>query len=71
MTWTPVNEPEVKGYAVFRAARNAGPFEKIAFVDGRETGQYVDGGKKDFWGEGTPLADETRYYYKVQAVLII
>ncbi len=71
LTWTPVNEPEVKGYAVFRAARNTGPFEKIAFVEGRETGRYVDGGKKDFWGEGTPLTDETRYFYKVQAVNVV
>ena len=71
LTWTPVNEPEVKGYAIFRAARNTGPFEKIAFVEGRETARFVDGGKKDFWGEDKSLGDEARYFYKVQAVNIV
>ncbi len=71
LTWSPVSEPEVKGYAVYRAARNTGPFEKVAFVEGRETTQYMDGGKKDFWGEGTSLTDETRYFYKVQAVNVV
>jgi fibronectin type 3 domain-containing protein len=71
LTWSPVNEPEVKGYAIFRSARNTGPFEKIAFVDGRESAQFVDGGKKDFWSEGAALADETRYFYKVQAVNVV
>jgi hypothetical protein len=71
LTWSPVNEPEVKGYAVFRASRNSGPFERIAFVEGRDIKQYTDGGKKDFWGEGSSLTDETRYFYKVQAVNVV
>ena len=71
LTWTPVNEPEVKGYAVFRSAGNTGPFERIAFVDGRETAQFVDVGKRDFWSEGKSLADGTRYFYKVQAVNVV
>ncbi len=71
LTWSPVNEPEVKGYAIFRSAKNSGPFEKGAFVEGRETTQFVDGGKKDFWSEGTSLNDGTRYFYKVQAVNVV
>jgi hypothetical protein len=71
LTWSPVNEPEVKGYAIFRAVKNSGPFEKSAFVEGRETIQYMDGGKKDLWGEGTSLADGTRYFFKVQAVNVV
>ena len=71
LSWTPVNEPEVKGYAVFRASKGSGPFEKIAIVEGRETGRFVDGEKRGFFGMATPLKDETRYYYKVQAVNIV
>jgi len=71
LTWSLVNEPEVKGYEIFRAAKDSGPFEKSAFVEGRETTQYADGGKKDFWGEGTSLNDGTRYFYKVQAVNVV
>jgi len=71
LSWTPVIEPEVKGYAVFRAAKGSGPFEKIALVEGRETSRFVDGEKRGFFGIATPLNDETRYYYKVQAVNIV
>ncbi len=71
LTWTPVNEPEVKGYALFRSSKRTGPFEKIAFVEGRETSRFVDGDKRGFFEIATPLNDETRYYYKVQAVNIV
>ncbi|MBI5584523.1 MAG: hypothetical protein HY892_11940, partial [Deltaproteobacteria bacterium] len=71
LKWSPVNEPEVKGYAVFRAAKEEGPFEKIGFVDGKDTVEFVDGVKRGFFGIATPLLDETRYFYKVQAVNIV
>lgn len=71
LSWTPVNEPEVKGYAVFRSSRGDGPFEKIAFVEGRETSRFVDGAKRGFFAIEAPLKDETRYYYKVQAVNVV
>lgn len=71
LSWTPVNEPEVKGYAVFRAGKGSGPFEKIALVEGRETSKFVDGAKRGFFEIADPLKDETRYYYKVQAVNIV
>jgi fibronectin type 3 domain-containing protein len=71
LSWTPVDEPEVKGYAVFRAPKGTGPFEKIALVEGRETSRFVDGAKRGFFEIASPLNDETRYYYKVQAVNIV
>jgi fibronectin type 3 domain-containing protein len=70
LKWNPVNEPEIKGYVIFRADKEGGPFEKIAFVEGKET-QYLDGTKKGFWGEAGVLKDETRYYYKIQAVNVV
>ena len=71
INWNQVNEPEVRGYAIFRSTNDRGPFEDVAFVEGRETNQYVDGGKKSFWGEGTSLADGTRYFFKVRAVNVV
>lgn len=71
LTWEPVREPEVKGYVIFRAARDSGPYKKIGTVDGREAGEYRDKGKTG-WGSSEPsLKDETRYYYKVRAVNVV
>ncbi|MFH1079451.1 MAG: fibronectin type III domain-containing protein [Pseudomonadota bacterium] len=71
LSWNPVNEPEVKGYVIFRAVNNSGPFKEIAFVEGREVTRYEDGGKKDFWSTGTSLNDGARYFYKVRAVNVV
>ncbi len=71
LKWSLVNEPEVKGYAVYRATKAEGPFEKIAFVEGKDAAGFVDGVKRGFFGIATPLLDETRYYYKVCAVNIV
>ena len=73
LSWTPVNEPEIKGYVIYRATMKNGPFEKIKSVDGKNTSQYVDKGKEEegFWGSGEPLKDYTRYFYKIQAVNVV
>lgn len=71
LSWSPVNEPEVKGYAVYRSGRPEGPFEKIGDVEGRELTRYVDGGKKGYFSEEPALQDETRYHYKVRAVNVV
>ena len=71
LSWNPVNEPEVKGYAVYRASQGAGPFEMIKSIEGREQTQFVDGGKKGYFSDDAALQDETRYYYKVRAVNVV
>jgi len=35
LSWTPVNEPEIKGYVIYRATMKNGPFEKIKSIDGK------------------------------------
>jgi fibronectin type 3 domain-containing protein/curli biogenesis system outer membrane secretion channel CsgG len=71
LTWEPVREPEVKGYAVLRAARESGPYKEIGTVDGQEASEYSDQGKSG-WGSSEPsLKDETRYFYKVRAVNVV
>ncbi|MBI1865341.1 MAG: fibronectin type III domain-containing protein, partial [Nitrospirae bacterium] len=71
LSWNPVNEPEVKGYAVYRASQETGPFETIKSIEGREQTQFVDGGKKGYFSDDAGLQDETRYYYKVRAVNVV
>jgi len=71
LMWTPVLEPEVKGYAIYRAMKAEGPFEKIAFVEGKEQSKYTDGGKKGYFSDEAALQDDTPYYYKVRAVNVV
>ncbi|OGW60470.1 MAG: hypothetical protein A2V83_09180 [Nitrospirae bacterium RBG_16_64_22] len=71
LSWNPVNEPEVKGYAVYRASHESGPFEMIKSIEGREQTQFEDGGKKGYFSEEASLSDETRYYYKLRAVNVV
>jgi len=73
LTWTPVNEPEVKGYAIFRADSKKGPFKEIKFISGKEKNSYVDTGKGGggFFSNGGGLADYTEYFYRVQTVNVV
>ena len=54
LSWIPVNEPEVKGYAVFRAPKGDGPFEKIALVEGTGDQPVCGWGKKGFFWDSHP-----------------
>ena len=66
LTWTASTDPDVKGYAIFRATDKNGPFLQIDYVSGRLRQEFVDQGA---WGE--PLADNTRYFYRLQAVNVV
>ncbi|MEK6690269.1 MAG: fibronectin type III domain-containing protein [Nitrospirota bacterium] len=71
LSWSPVNEPEVMGYAIYRASKENGPFEMIKFVESKDQSQFVDGGKKGAFSDEPTLQDETRYFYKVTAVNVV
>lgn len=73
LSWTPVAEPEVKGYYLFRAESRDGPFKEIAYVKGRDAGEYVDkgGGGGMFSSSRGALKDLTEYFYKAQAVNVV
>ena len=71
LTWTPVNEPEVKGYSIYRTNQRGGPYEKIGFVKGKDANQYLDKGKESSWGKEGHLKDNTEYFYKIHSVNVV
>ena len=71
LSWQPVNEPEVKGYEILRAAKATGPLEVISFVDGRTRTTFVDMGRRGGFGGGPGLEDGTPYFYRVRVVNVV
>jgi fibronectin type 3 domain-containing protein len=71
LTWTPVNEEEVKGYSIYRANQRNGPYKEIAFVKGKDAKHYLDKGEKSSWGNEGHLKDNTEYFYKIQSVNVV
>jgi fibronectin type 3 domain-containing protein len=68
LSWSPSIEPEVKGYAIYRADKESGPFEILRVIEGREQIQYSDGGKR---GDEASLKDDARYFYKIKSVNVV
>ncbi|WP_319548677.1 hypothetical protein [Desulfogranum marinum] len=66
LSWKEDSDPHTRGYALFRATNTNGPFSQIDFIDGRQSKETVDQGSF-----GSPLQDNTRYYYKLQAVNVV
>ncbi|PIE62470.1 MAG: hypothetical protein CSA26_13210, partial [Desulfobacterales bacterium] len=64
--WQEVTDPHTKGYILFRASGENGPFEEIGYIDGRDTKQTIDSGSFQ-----QPLKDNTTYFYKIQAVNVV
>ncbi len=66
LAWTAAPNPEVVGYAIYRAPQPDGPFVQIDYVSGRERQQYVDDGSWDL-----PLASDTTYWYRLRSVNVV
>jgi len=66
LAWAAAPDPEVVGYAVYRASGLDGPFKQIDYVSGRKSQQYVDDGS---WGH--PLKNDTTYWYRLHAVNVV
>jgi hypothetical protein len=64
--WAPAEDPDIRGYAIFRSEHPDGPFEQIEFVRGRESQQYTDAGS---WT--SPLRNNTTYYYRIKSVNVL
>ena len=60
LQWNPVNSPEdeVKGYMVYRAPENQGPYQKVT---------ELSLGKNSFTDESPPLQDNATYFYKISS----
>jgi len=61
LSWIPHQEPEVKGYRVYRSSSKDGPYSLIGKVDGRNKTSFVD---------SHGLRDKTEYHYQVTAINI-
>ena len=63
LEWTPIEDPDVSGYKIFRTLGKQGEFVEVDNLKGRETRNYTD------YGGGKPLSpkleDSTEYSYKV------
>ncbi|HHD56725.1 MAG TPA: hypothetical protein ENK89_03475, partial [Desulfobulbaceae bacterium] len=66
LAWAASHDPDVVGYAIFRAKTPKGPFQQIEYVSGRENQQYVDDGS---WEH--PLQNDTTYWYRLRAVNVV
>lgn len=66
LAWTAAPNPEVVGYAVYRASEPNGPFVQIDYISGRQTQQYVDDGSWD-----SPLESDTTYWYRLRSVNVV
>lgn len=66
LSWKEDSDPYTKGYALFRATSKIGPFSQIDFIDAPQSKETVDQGSFS-----SPLLDNTRYYYKLQAVNVV
>lgn len=64
--WQEATDPHTKGYVLFRATDENGPFEEIDYIEGRSTKEAVDTGSYS-----APLEDNTTYFYKIKAVNVV
>jgi len=64
--WTPGEDPDIRGYAIFRSTSSQEEFQQIDFVRDRETQEYTDSGSGN-----SPLADNTTYFYKLRSVNVL
>lgn len=71
LAWQSYNDPQVKGYAVYRSEFEAGPFEEIAIINDREKNTFIDTGTGSSWGEAGNLGDAKTYYYTIQAINVV
>jgi len=66
LAWTAATNPEITGYAIYKAASPEGSFHQIDYVNGREKQQYIDDGSWDL-----PLTDDTTYWYRIRSVNVV
>lgn len=64
ITWTPLNDPDVGGYVIFRGAtakdKQSVAVGEIAEVEGWQSNSYID-------QEATPLEPGRKYYYAIKS----
>ena len=64
--WVPGEDPDIKGYAIYRNENNQGIFQQIDFVSGRDTQSYTDTGS---WLRA--LKNNHTYSYQIRSVNVL
>lgn len=66
LSWSPGEDPDIKGYAILRSENGREPFQQIDFVRGRETQEYTDSGS---WNSS--LNNNFTYFYKLRSINVL
>ena len=64
--WVPGEDPDIKGYAIYRNENSQGLFEQIDFVSGRDAQSYTDTGS---WLRA--LKNNHTYSYQIRSVNVL
>ncbi len=64
--WQPSQDPDIKGYAIFRKEQSQNIFSQIDFVNGRDSQKYTDTGS---WT--TSLKNNCTYFYQLRSVNVV
>jgi len=67
LKWEDHTDENVRGYLIYRAEAEEGPFLQIAKIKGREKTSYVDGGESGMFTKKKKLKSSHLYFYKIQA----
>jgi len=67
LKWEAHPDDNVRGYIVYRAEVEEGPFLQIAKIKGREKTSYVDGGGSGLFAKKKKLESSNLYFYRIQA----
>ncbi|WP_028585923.1 fibronectin type III domain-containing protein [Desulfogranum mediterraneum] len=67
LSWELASDPNVTGYAIYRATQAAGPFTKIVELDDSDQQSYVDRGQAHSYERYGKLRDNTTYYYTIRS----
>ncbi|VAX20376.1 hypothetical protein MNBD_NITROSPINAE04-1479 [hydrothermal vent metagenome] len=67
LKWEAHPDDNVRGYFIYRAKAEEGPFLQIAKIKGREKTSYVDGGESGLFAKKKELKSSNLYFYRIQA----
>ncbi|VAX23125.1 hypothetical protein MNBD_NITROSPINAE03-1016 [hydrothermal vent metagenome] len=67
LKWEAHPDDNVRGYIVYRAEAEEGPFAQIAKIKGRGKMSYVDGGGSGLFVKKKKLKSSNLYFYRIQA----
>ncbi len=67
LTWEIHPDENVRGYIIYRASEEEGPYVQINEIKRRKRNSYVDGGESGMFSKKGKLENYHLYYYKIKA----